>query len=234
MYIIHQTEKVVVIATKNSTNRKTGESVQIWILDSRMHPVESRRTGEDAQNQCQGCAFASGNGCYVNANPLSSIWRAWKRGSYSPLIMGSPEWNQFFSTEFVRFGAYGNPSLLPLPMVKDIASRARKITGYFHDWHMMPKETAQAYGEFFMASCEVGNYQKAQSLGLRTFSVVPSAFPAAGIECLADAKGLTCRQCGLCDGNRRTTTRGKALPNVFITVHGYQKQKAIAASLGSN
>jgi hypothetical protein len=232
MYIIHQTDKVVVIATAKSTNRKTGKSVQLWILDATMHPVESRRTGHDARNQCQGCAFASGNGCYVSPNPLGSIYRAWKRGSYSPLIMGSQEWNEFFSTDFVRFGAYGNPSLIPLPMVADIASRARRITGYFHDWHMMAPEDARAYGTYFMASTEVDNFTHAQSLGLRTFSVVPHALPAAGIECLADAKAMTCKQCGLCDGNRRTASRSKPLPHIFITAHGYQTAKAKLASGG--
>lgn len=231
MYLIHQTDKVVVIATANSTNRKTGESVQLWILDATMHPVESRRTGHDAENQCQGCPLASGNGCYVNANPLSAIWRKFQRGGYPQLIMGSPEWNRFFSVDYVRFGAYGNPSLLPLAMVKDIASKARKVTGYFHDWHQMPKDTARAYGQFFMASCEPANYRKAQSLGLRTFTVVSEAMPSAGIECLADAKGMTCKQCGLCDGNRRSATRSKPLPNIFITAHGYQVAKAKAMTM---
>lgn len=233
MYIIHETDKVVVIATEKSTNRKTGKSVQLWILDATMHPVESRRSGHDAQNQCAGCVFASGNGCYVSPNPLGAIWRKWKRGGYAPLLMGSPEWNAFFSTDFVRFGAYGNPSLIPLPMVADIASRARRITGYFHDWHTMAPGDAIAYGQFFMASCEADNFGKAQSLGLRTFSVVPAPMPSAGIECLADAKGMTCKECGLCDGNRRTTGRSKPLPHVFITAHGYQKQKAITMAGGN-
>ena len=52
-------------------------------------------------------------------------------------------------------------------------------------------------------------------------------------SCLADAKGMTCKECGLCDGNRRTAMRGKPLPHVFITAHGYQKQKAISASGGN-
>jgi hypothetical protein len=232
MYLIHQTESVVIIATQASQNRKTGKSVQLWILDATMHPVESRRSGNDAVNQCQGCSFASGNGCYVNANPLSSIWRKFQRGGYPALVMGSPEWDEFFTTEFVRFGAYGNPSLIPLEMVKDIASKARRITGYFHDWHLMPPDKAQAYGQFFMASTEVSNYQTAQSLGLRTFSVVPHAMPATGIECLADSKGMTCKQCGLCDGNRRTDLRSKPLPHIFITAHGYQTAKAKLASGG--
>jgi hypothetical protein len=234
MYIIHQTDKIVAIATKSKGNRKTGKSVQVWILDSTMHPVESRKSGHDAKNQCAGCVFASGSGCYVYNNPLISIFNAWKRGSYKPLAMGSEQWEEFFATDFVRFGAYGNPSLLPLPMVEDIAKRARKITGYFHDWHMMKEDDAKSYGRFFMASCEASNFKKAQALGLRTFSVVPSPMPEAGIECLADAKGITCKECGLCDGNRRTILRNKPLPHIFITAHGYQKQKAIASSEGSN
>lgn len=229
MHIIHETDRVVVVATTDSKNRKTGQSVQVWILDATQHPVESRRSGHDAENQCQGCPLASGNGCYVNTNPLGAIWRKWKRGGYTYLSMGTPDWADFFSVPFVRFGAYGNPSLLPLPMVADIASRAGKITGYFHDWHLMPVETAKAYGNFFMASCEVSNYRAAQSMGLRTFTVVSEPTPATGIECLADAKGMTCKECGLCDGNRRTAKRSKPLPNIFITAHGYQLAKARAA-----
>jgi hypothetical protein len=232
MYLIHQTEKIIVVATAKSTNRKTGESVQIWILDASMHPAESRQTGNDANNQCQGCSFASNNGCYVGVNPLGAIYRKWKRGGYPALIMGSPEWDKFFSTDYVRFGAYGNPSLLPLAMVKDIASKAKKITGYFHDWHLMPPDQAKAYGQYFMASTEVSNFKTAQELGLRTFSVVPHAMPATGIECLADSKGMTCKQCGLCDGNRRTASRSKPLPHIFITAHGYQTAKAKLASGG--
>ena len=231
MYLIHQTESVVVIATANSTNRKTGESVQLWILDATMHPVESRRTGHDAENQCTGCPLASGNGCYVNTNPLGAIWRKFQRGGYPPLLMGSPEWNKFFSVDFVRFGAYGTPSLIPLDMVKDIASKAKKITGYFHDWHLLPVETAKAYGQYFMASCEPDNYGKAQSLGLRTFTVVSDALPSAGIECLAESKGMTCKQCGLCDGNRRSASRSKPLPHIFIKAHGYQLAKAKAMTM---
>ena len=67
MYIIHETNDIVVIATINSKNRKTGKSVQIWIMDARMHPTESRK-GPDADNQCNGCEFASKQGCYVNDN----------------------------------------------------------------------------------------------------------------------------------------------------------------------
>lgn len=222
--IIHETQDIVAIATRNSTNRKTGRSVQIWLLDATMHPVESRRSGHDADNQCNGCPFASNNGCYVNANPLGAIWRAYQRGSYEYLQMGTREWYDFFSVPFVRFGAYGNPSHLPLEMVYDISRLATRITGYFHDWNSMPAGLAKSYGKFFMASCEPENVEYARNLGLRTFTISNERI-GNDIECLADSKGLTCAECGLCDGNRRRNS----LPSVWINPHGYQKKKAEAA-----
>ena len=224
MHILHETEKAVVIATKNSGNRKTGAMIQIWVLDSTMHPVESRRTGRDAANQCQGCPLASNKGCYVSPMAISSIYNAWRWGSYTPLPMGSPEWDQFFRGEAVRFGAYGNPSLIPLEMVKSIANLASKHTGYFHDWAVMPAARARAYGKYFMASTEPHNTTEALSLGLRVFQTVPegAAAPSGLLECLADSHGLSCQQCGLCDG----TYRSRPLPSIYIRVHGYQVRKA--------
>ena len=118
--------------------------------------------------------------------------------------------------------------MLPLAMLEDITSRASMHTGYFHDWNIMPVELAKSYGRFLMASCEPGNVQFAQNLGLRTFTVVSEAPTnrSLGIECLADAKGLQCAECGLCDGTARSATRSKSLPSVWIKAHGYQVKKA--------
>lgn len=200
-----------------------------------MHPHESRSTGADSSNQCAGCPLASGNGCYVSVNPLSAIWRKHTSPNpYEPMSMGTPEWRKFFRGKAVRFGAYGNPSMLPLAMVESIAKLARKHTGYFHDWHSMPVERARAYGRFFMASCESHNYERAQDLGLRTFTTQPIAGDVpkdAGMECLADSHGLSCAECGLCDGTNRRNGR---LPNVWIRVHGYQTKKANAATSAPN
>jgi hypothetical protein len=159
-----------------------------------------------------------------------AIWRAFKAGSYSHLEMGSPEWNSFFDGASVRLGAYGNPSMLPLAMLQDITDRASMHTGYFHDWNIMPVDLAKSYGRFLMASCEPSNVAFAQNLGLRTFTVVSEAPSdrSLGIECLADAKGLQCAECGLCDGTARSAKRSKSLPSVWIKAHGYQASKAVA------
>lgn len=201
---------------------------QIWIMARNLHPVESRRTGHDATLQCQGCPYASNQGCYVSPLPLMAIYRSYKAGDYETVTMGSPQWATLFDNASVRLGAYGNPSMLPLAMLEDICSRAYMYTGYFHDWNIMPVDLAKSYGRFLMASCEPSNVQFAQNLGLRTFTVV-SETPSdrsVGIECLADAKGMQCVDCGLCDGTARSAKRSKPLPSVWIKAHGYQVKKA--------
>jgi hypothetical protein len=229
--IIWSDWNTVAIATTGSTNEKTGDMIQIWFIDRNMHPVENIQTGKDASLQCSGCPFASGKGCYVAPMPLMAIWNKFKRNEYPVLPFNSVVWAAFWAGKSVRFGAYGNPSLLPLAIVESIARLAVKHTGYFHNWHLMSKAEARAYGRFFMASCEPWNMHKAKALGLRTFTVYPvNATPEnAGIECLADAKGLTCTECGLCDGTERSAKRSKPLPSIWIRVHGYKLRKATEA-----
>lgn len=231
-YLLHSDSKIFVVATTGSKNAKTGDMIQLWILDATMHPSESRKSGHDALNQCAGCPLASNNGCYVIDNPLITIAKKHARNGYKPLAIGTPEFTRFFKGRAVRFGAYGNPSLIPLPMVEAIAGLARRWTGYFHDWHVMTPEKAQAYGRYFMASCETKSWQKAQALGLRTFTTcsTPEDVKGSGIECLADSKNLQCAECGLCDGTNR---RAGKLPSVWIKVHGRQTRKAAAVTLAN-
>lgn len=231
-YLLHSDERIFIVATSGSKNEKTGDMIQIWIMDATRHPSESRKSGHDALNQCAGCPLASNNGCYVIDNPLIAIAKKYARDGYKPLSIGTPEFARFFRNRAVRFGAYGNPSLIPLPLVESIAKLSRRWTGYFHDWHLMTEERAQAYGRYFMASCETQSWQKAQAIGLRTFTTCaePSDIVGSGIECLADKAGMQCAECGLCDGTNR---RDGKLPSVWIKVHGRQTKKAAAVTLAN-
>lgn len=226
--IIFENKELFVVATghdRPSANRKTGPMIQLWILSQDMDPVESVKTGHDAQTVCAGCPFASGNGCYVNVgqSPLS-IWRAYKRGSYGKLL--PQDYSQFFKGKTVRFGAYGNPSLIPLAIVKAVASASNGWTGYFHNWKEMQPAMARAYGQYFMVSTETEESRcKADSAGLRYFHVSPLK-PKNAIECLSDAKGITCEKCKLCAGLSKSR-----LPSVWINPHGSKKSKAELAAL---
>jgi hypothetical protein len=222
--IIHENRDSVAIATFKTSNRKTGDMVQVWILDPSMNPVQSVKTGRDAKTVCKGCPFASGKGCYVNVGqaPLS-VWKAYKRGSYGR--MDPKDYSKYFGGRKVRFGAYGNPSLIPLSIVKAIANASDGWTGYFHDWRDMPKAKRIGYSQYFMASTETESSRRlAEALELRYFHVSPEK-PIGAIECLSDSKGMECSRCKLCSGLSKPRS-----PSIWINPHGSKKTKAIDAA----
>jgi hypothetical protein len=227
-YVLHRGtttngEAYAVTATLKTVNDKTGNMVQTWIMLEDKHPVEGVQSGIDAATVCSGCPFASGNGCYVNVGQApASIWKAYHRGAYPTLTPAN--YHQVFGGRKVRFGAYGNPTLIPLAMVKAIAEMAKGWTGYFHDWKENPQ--ADEYARYFMASTETEASRKlAEEKGYRYFHVSPFQ-PEGTIECLNNTHGLTCAQCGLCAG--LTKARQKS---VWIPPHGATSKKAAAAAL---
>jgi len=215
----------VVIATVKTSNKKTGNMIQIWFLLENINPVEAVKLKLDVNSICFGCIFAGGNGCYVNVGqaPLS-IWKCFKRGSYASI--DPVHYQSIFSGRKVRFGAYGNPTLLPLSIVKAIATVSNGWTGYFHDWKTNP--LAKEYARYFMASTETeSSYALARSLNYRVFHVSPIQ-PADTMECLAETKQMQCADCKLCSGLSKSR-----LPSVWINPHGSKKSKASNAALSS-
>lgn len=233
--IIWQNETMFAVVTTDSNNRKTSNMAQIWIMSKKYAPKALRLTVDgdspDRHSTCEGCILAGSNGCYVTNQPLASIFKKWQKGGYGVLQDEFVE--EFFRGKAVRFGAFGNPSVLPIDLVARIVSVASKHTGYFHNWHLMKPETAKQYGAFFMASCEPSNRAKAAKLGLRTFTTYTkgSAEKRAyedgtrEIVCPNVTSNISCKECGLCDGTSRATW----LPSIAIEVHGYQTKKAATA-----
>ena len=223
------------IATLETSNRKTGDMVQVWFILRDVHPVQAVKEGLDFQTICRECPFASGRGCYVNVGQApAAVWKAFHRGAYP--FLSPADYGRVFGGRRVRFGAYGNPTLLPLPLVDRIARVSDGWTGYFHDW----RSNAQAaeYGRYFMASTETASsLRQAITAGFRVFHVSPQK-PAGAIECLSDAKGLTCAECRLCNG--RFASAGNAFrpmaerqrPSIWINPHGSRSAAASAVAMG--
>lgn len=219
-------EKVAIIATgikRKTNNRKTGDMVQIWILLADQNPIVAVQSGLDANTICQGCPFASGQGCYVNVGqaPLA-IWKAYSKGKYPKLKPA--DYGKVFTGKKVRFGAYGNPTLIPLAMVKAIASVSKGWTGYFHNWRELGQTKARAYNAYFMASTETEtSFNLANTQGLRVFHANIKQ-PENTVECLSDSRGISCADCQLCQG------WNKKAKNIWINPHGSKVKKAIAAT----
>ena len=221
--ILHQTSQIQVIATEKSGNRKIGKAIQIWIVPRNQTVTESRRNGSDSKNQCKGCPLASNHGCYVGSYYVDAVQKSAWAGK-KPIARNKQDVVNLVKGKFVRFGAYGNPSMIPLSLVKLIADNASGWTGYFHDWHLLPFEKAKAYGKYFMASCEPNNRQQAIDMGLRVFATRSQSDPVpTGLIDCPSSRGVKCADCKLCSGT------SKQAKSVSIPVHGYQTKSATKA-----
>src|SRR5215469_2969603 len=198
--ILHESERVVVIATnlkRKSKNSKTGNAVQVWIIPRFINPVEAYKTG-DNRLVCGGCPIVSS--CYVNlARAPLNIWHAYTNGHYRYLPVS--EYSTAFAGHIVRLGAYGDPVLIPLPIMKALSEASSHMLGYTHQWR---HPWFSAYKRYLMASCEPDNYQQAITAGWRAF-VVSSKKIEGLMTCPASAEfehtrgyRLTCEKCGQC------------------------------------
>lgn len=212
--ILNETSKTVSIITFASANIKTGDMAQVWILNKNINPVEAVKTGEDI-NVCFDCTHRENKTCYVNTGqaPLA-VYRAYKEGKYPALDMlilkSQIKWKG------IRFGAYGEPILIPLHLVKFIADNSRGFTGYTHQWKRLENDD---YKDYFMASCDTeSDVLQAHAYGWRTFRVQKTGELARStkeIDCPNIATGVQCRDCMLCDGAHKA--QGKS---IVVPVHG--------------
>ena len=217
-FILHEDTHRVIIATgfsKASDNRKTGDMVQVWILVKSCDPVRAIQEGLD-RLICGNCMhrgheengrFGVGRSCYVNAGqaPLG-IWRAWRSGAYLPLPSVS-----VFAGRRVRFGAYGDPTWIPLSLALAIAGVSSGWTGYTHQWR---KPSLQGWRSLLMASVDsIAELLIARSLGWSTFRVGSEASVGESL-CASERVGTPCMDCLLCAGNRN------GLESVHIPPHG--------------
>lgn len=224
-FVLHEDAHRVIIATgfaSPSDNRKTGDMIQVWILVKACDPVQAIREGLD-RLICGNCRHrgngdGSGRSCYVNVGqaPLG-IYRAWKAGAYLPLPSVS-----VFAGRRVRFGAYGDPTWLPLSLALAIAGVSSGWTGYTHQWR---KPSLQGWKQILMASVDTtAELLIARSMGWSTFRVTPD-HDHHTIEtlCASDRVGTPCADCLACAGARGGQRA------IFIAAHGTGKRHFIEA-----
>jgi len=175
---------------------------------------------------CFDCPFAVSNGakltaCYTHKMMQYSGFLSSLRSIRTKLT-----WDQIpeFSSEiaekitklatgkYIRFGTYGEPSLIPLDLVSSLCLVASNWTGYTHQWAFKSE-----YKAFFMASCHnEGQANYAASKGWRSFIAAKEAIQGT-VNCPASEEAgfkSNCSKCGLCSG-----TNGKGKKNVYILQH---------------
>lgn len=207
-----------------SNNSKTGKMAQIFIIHKEQHPRAAIESKDDAA-VCGNCP-ARGLWCYASLGPggqgLGSVYKAAKRGSY-PVGLDLAR----FEGEAVRFGAYGDPAMLPLSVISSIAAKARSFTGYTHQW----KWCDQRFRDYFMASVDSEDeYAEATAAGWRTYRVLEAEedFLSGEVLCPHYTTGIQCADCGHCDGKNRPTVKG----NVAAIVHGSGQKHFVSFNEG--
>jgi hypothetical protein len=220
---------IVVIATglrRGSRNAKTGAMVQTWILRADMNPVAAVKGAVDDAT-CGTCPHRAGAGCYVDVSraPLS-VWRSWKAGRI-PLATETDRAR--VRSLALRIGSYGDPGAVPVAVWQAIVTDGQRRAGYTHAWRTRP----DLQGLCMASADSAAEHHVARSKGWRTFRVLPVLDDVEGtarpgeIECLAESRGKSCIDCGLCHGAHEKSARA----SIFIRAHGAKASRVGLAIL---
>lgn len=235
--IVYRQGNTITIVTMNSTsNKKIAEPkekiVQTYHFSREQYEIAQSKTSmreffSHDGAVCMDCPFAVSNGaplsaCYTHKMMQYSGFLSSLRsiGKVTESFDEIPEYSIEIASKivmlcdgkYVRFGTYGEPSLMPIALVGCIVAVAKSWTGYTHQWSKRPE-----YAPYFMASTHTEDEERIASLiGYRSF--VASPIPISKfISCPASEEmgfKSNCSKCSLCSG-----TKGKGTKSVIILEH---------------
>ena len=218
---------VVIAITKRSSNVKTGNVVQTYILvDNGKSPLENLKSLAD-ESICGSCIHRRGKkgACYVNVGQgVTMVYKSLLKGNY-PVY--DPTTIDPVSGKMVRLGTYGDPASVPRYVWDLLLANASGHLGYTHQWK---NGQADHVMDLCMASADNASERlQAKLLKYRTFRVRSASEPVlkGEFECPASKeqnKRLTCVECKACSGGIGTN---KGDP--VIIVHGSLKSRFIPA-----
>jgi hypothetical protein len=229
-------QPIVALAQSDSTNKKTGNMLQTFILDSTVDPLKASRTGRD-ESICGSCPHrgtpnnnakgqATNRTCYVTlAHAPLGKYKAYKKGVYGTKTATLKEIESFGSLQGVRLGTYGDPCAVPNDIWKALTSKALYSTAYTHAAINPMPESIMTSTDNLKQSVD------AWARSERTFRVIshvdqlykrrevlcPASEESAAIR---NAPRLTCASCKLCGG---ASVNAKS---IAIVAHGTSKRKA--------
>lgn len=173
-------------------------------------------------SNCLDCPYSVGNGnggCYTHKFNqyvgFLSLLRSIKHSDLTPLDRDKQdEIMKMSANTYVRFGTYGEPSLMPTKVVEAMVWVAKSWTGYTHQWN---KDWAKDYGKWFMASTHSQEEANtASDKAYRSFIATTDGTEKA-VSCPASKEmnyKSDCASCGLCSG-----LLGKGKKDIKILQH---------------
>ena len=213
-------DDIIAVITLQSNNIKTGNMASMWIMHKDIRPTEASKQGKD-EAVCGMCPHRHnlGGACYVTLfqEPLQ-VWKSYHKGNYPKVTDMS-----IFEGMKIRFGAYGDPNVLPMDLLVQLKSVAKNHTSYTHQWQSeLDNEVLKSTS---MASVDNKDEAKlAIANGWRYFRVtndITDIDKETEIICPNTTNNVQCIDCGLCKGNQ---TKAK---NIVIEIHGAKKKKFV-------
>jgi hypothetical protein len=209
---------IVVVAVWASTNRKTGDMLQTYIMRSDIDPLTANKYGED-YSICGNCALrgtptldptkkqAEDRPCYVVLGQGPTVvWNGLQRGIY-PDYTNRQQRRALGRGRMVRIGTYGDGAAAPRFVWDDLLFEAEGHNAYSHNG---------GDPRIYMQSADtLPQAQAAWSSGFRTFRVVHDTTHLQPNEILCpSSRGVQCVDCRLCGGSQ---VKAKS---IAIVVHG--------------
>jgi hypothetical protein len=206
------------VAIWASTNRKTGDMLQTYIMRSDIDPLTANKYGED-YSICGNCALrgtptldptkkqAEDRPCYVVLGQGPTVvWNGLQRGIY-PDYTNRQQRRALGRGRMVRIGTYGDGAAAPRFVWDDLLFEAEGHNAYSHNG---------GDPRIYMQSADtLPQAQAAWSSGFRTFRVVHDTSHLQPNEILCpSSRGVQCVDCRLCGG---TQVKAKS---IAIVVHG--------------
>ena len=210
---------IVVIAIVKSSNRKTGDMVQTYILcDNGLDPMENSKLGNDF-SICGNCKhrgealtpahpdfgrykMAKGRTCYVALfQGVLNTWKHYQKGGY-PTAQGHKAIAALGAGRMVRVGTYGDGAAVPSYIWESLLSEAKGYTAYSHQSEIIDIDPMI----YMISADDETQARKAWQRGNRTFRVIQKTdeiIKGSEILCPASKEAgrrATCDTCKLCAG----------------------------------
>jgi len=225
-------EPIIVVVTgykKSSSNAKTGDMLQTWILLRDVDPRVANKTGAD-YSICGNCrhrgiahtaldkVLAAKRTCFVIIfqAPLN-VWKTYQKGGYDH-AKEHDEIAALGESRMVRLGSYGDPAAVPAYVWDSLLSKASGHTGYSHQQNI---PTSSFDASMVMVSADtLQEAEQAWAKKQRTFRVIKTLdelVKGKEISCPASKEEgyrTNCSNCGLCAG---ATVAAKS---IAIVAHG--------------
>jgi hypothetical protein len=198
-------------------NKKLRDMMQLSVI-----PVswELKQGSKGRKAICGSCPHEKLGTCYAHDQGLASMQKAGLKGAYKPLPMA--DFLKRAKGKLIRFGRFGDLSVLPYEIVKAIADVSGGFTGYTNQWRS--KFFDERFTNIFMLSTLGEKDAQAASRKFpkaRQFQVIPTAAAytndlSKGVIMCPSENGYTCDECLLCDGKQART----GSPHIQIRAHG--------------